>query len=188
MLFQVTTRLFSISRLSHLCSASSLLTACVAFTAFTIPAVPPATAPAALTPPAINGINVSKVLSCFAFWHSFPELCFSGLNYCFGRFVWLRALGCWRSSYVRVPRLDFGGFCAFLLLRVLACVTSLRNLHCNLLCMQVPVCSLGTSAQSCCTSAWSTFAVEKEGLSSCQTTKKEKRWLGGDYSWRVSGG
>ena len=123
----------------------------------------------------------------------FPELCFSGLNYCFGRFVWLRALGCWRSSYVRVPRLDFGccnfgGFCAFLLLRVLACVTSLRNLHCNLLCMQVPVCSLGTSAQSCCTSAWSTFAVEKEGLSSCQWTKKKKRWLGGDYGWRVSGG
>ena len=133
------------------------------------------------------------VLSCFAFWHSFPELCFSGLNYCFGRFMWLRALGCWRSSYVRVPRLDFGccnfgGFCAFLLLRVLACVTSLRNLHCKLLCMQVPVCSLGTSAQFCCTSAWSTFAVEKEGLSSCQRTKKKKRWLGGDYGWRVSGG
>ena len=94
---------------------------------------------------------------------------------------------------MRVPRLDFGccnfgGFCAFLLLRVLACVTSLRNLHCNLLCMQVPVCSLGTSAQFCCTSAWSTFAVEKEGLSSCQRTKKKKRWLGGDYGWRVSGG
>ena len=120
------------------------------------------------------------VVVVFCFLALFPERCFSGLNYCFGRFVWLRALGCWCSSYVRVPRLhfgccNFGGFCAFLLLRVLACVTSLRNLHCNLLCMQVPVCSLGTSAQSCCTSAWSTFAVEKEGLSSCQRTKKKEK-------------